>query len=65
MDSIKSPKCKEGVMKLPLATKTLGPGYAEKAELIWSAGRTVIKRVQARFVSRSTQADPLPTLRFY
>ena len=30
MDSIKCPKCKEGVMKLPLATKPLGPGYADK-----------------------------------
>jgi len=33
MDSIKCPKCKEGVMKLLLATKPLGSGYAEKAEL--------------------------------
>jgi hypothetical protein len=30
MDSIKCPKCKEGVMKLPLANKLLGPGYADK-----------------------------------
>jgi hypothetical protein len=29
-DSITCPKCKEGVMKLPLATKPLDPGYADK-----------------------------------
>jgi len=33
MDSIKCPKFNEGVMKVPLATKPLGSGYAEKAEL--------------------------------
>jgi hypothetical protein len=33
MDSIQCPKCEEGVMKLLLATKPLGSGYDEKAEL--------------------------------
>jgi hypothetical protein len=64
MDSIKCPKCKEGVIKLLLATKPLGSGYAEKAERNWSAVSAVIKRLQASFVSPRTQTDPLPTLRF-
>jgi hypothetical protein len=57
MDSIKCPKFNEGVMKVPLATIPLGSGYAEKAELNWSAVSAVIKRVHASFVSPRTQTD--------
>ena len=38
MDPIKCPKCKEGVMKLPTATKPLGPDYDKEggAKLVCS-----------------------------
>jgi len=51
-------------MKLSLATKPLGPGYADKGELDRSALHTVIKRFQASFVSPWTQTDRPATLRF-